>query len=230
MIKQILYGAAIVATLGLTACNPKGSGLFKTDREHAVNRGGPTAYNRDGYKNMPRDMHRNHAPNYRGDPRSNYNHPRYQEDDMAPHSHHGEQLPDVYEGCPTGDQCDGVLMTTYHFKFDRQEVSPRSSEVTNRTVACMLDVVRNNRDMNFLIVGHADAVGTNEYNQALSYRRANAVKNRILEAAGTNKSTLEDKLCVTGRGSSEPKDKGRHAAAHSQNRRAEIRLAKECKK
>jgi len=50
-----------------------------------------------------------------------------------------------------------------------------------------------------LVVGHADRIGTNSYNQALSLRRANAVKSYLAD-----KGVPADRVRAEGRGEFEP--------------------------
>jgi OmpA-OmpF porin, OOP family len=65
------------------------------------------------------------------------------------------------------------------------------------------------------VVGHADASGTPEANQALSLRRAEAVKTYLVQ-----KGAEPEMLLVVGQGSSEPKNPANPTAP--ENRRVEI--------
>jgi len=70
-----------------------------------------------------------------------------------------------------------------------------------------------------LIVGHTDAVGTSEYNQALSERRATAAAN-YLEAQGV----AVGRLRAVGRGETEPIAANDTEAGRQLNRRVEIAI------
>jgi len=70
-----------------------------------------------------------------------------------------------------------------------------------------------------LIVGHTDAVGTSEYNQALSERRATAAAN-YLEAQGV----AVGRLRAVGRGETEPIAGNDTEAGRQLNRRVEIAI------
>ena len=72
---------------------------------------------------------------------------------------------------------------------------------------------------NLLIVGHTDAVGTSEYNQALSQRRAMAAAN-YLSAHGVSSARLQ----AVGRGESEPLAPNDTEAGRQSNRRVEIAI------
>lgn len=65
------------------------------------------------------------------------------------------------------------------------------------------------------VVGHADSTGTADANQALSVRRAEAVKSYLVQ-----KGADADMLVVVGVGSTEPKNAADPTAA--ENRRVEI--------
>jgi outer membrane protein OmpA-like peptidoglycan-associated protein len=68
----------------------------------------------------------------------------------------------------------------------------------------------------FLIEGHTDAVGSDEYNQRLSEARAASVKAYLTSAYGIQSSRLE----TVGKGESQPLDSGSPEAAV--NRRVQI--------
>jgi len=70
----------------------------------------------------------------------------------------------------------------------------------------------------YLIAGHADATGPEEHNLELSYRRARAVRDHLVEAFGIDPK----RLVVAGWGSSRPLD--RRAPNDEANRRVEVAL------
>jgi outer membrane protein OmpA-like peptidoglycan-associated protein len=70
-----------------------------------------------------------------------------------------------------------------------------------------------------LIVGHTDAVGTSEYNQALSQRRATAAAN-YLASQGVNAARLR----AVGRGETEPLATNDTEAGRQANRRVQIAI------
>ncbi len=70
-----------------------------------------------------------------------------------------------------------------------------------------------------MIVGHTDAVGSTEYNQALSQRRATAASN-YLEAQGVSAARLK----AVGRGETEPLSANDTEAGRQGNRRVEIAI------
>jgi len=70
-----------------------------------------------------------------------------------------------------------------------------------------------------LIVGHTDAVGTSEYNQTLSQRRATAAAN-YLTAQGVNPARLQ----AVGRGETEPLATNGTEGGRQLNRRVEVAI------
>ena len=69
------------------------------------------------------------------------------------------------------------------------------------------------------IAGHTDDVGTDEYNNDLSRRRAEAVKTYLVDK-GIDAKRIE----TVGFGKSKPRAKGRSNAARAQNRRIEFEI------
>ena len=67
------------------------------------------------------------------------------------------------------------------------------------------------------VVGHADATGPDDYNQALSERRAGSVASYLV-----NRGVLRDRLFVAGRGESQPVASNATEQGRAQNRRVEV--------
>lgn len=67
------------------------------------------------------------------------------------------------------------------------------------------------------VVGHTDSTGAEEYNQALSERRANAVRDYLVDR-GTDPWILS----ASGRGETQPRDTNDTEAGRQLNRRVEI--------
>lgn len=101
------------------------------------------------------------------------------------------------------------------FDFDRSNLSPEAREI----IAKAVDAAKETGRVNILVTGHTDTVGSRRYNQALSDRRAMAVKREMMRDGfdGTMIATLgrnfSEPLVPTGPGVREP-----------QNRRAVIDL------
>lgn len=101
------------------------------------------------------------------------------------------------------------------FDFDRSNLTAESKQV----VAVAVKTAKDSGMVRILVTGHTDTVGSQRYNQALSERRAGAVKAEMvrLGMGGTEIATLgksfSEPLVATGPGVREP-----------QNRRATIDL------
>jgi outer membrane protein OmpA-like peptidoglycan-associated protein len=101
------------------------------------------------------------------------------------------------------------------YDFDSDVI--RSDAAGNlRALAQSLDKYPNT---NLTIVGHTDSVGTEDYNQALSQRRATAASN-YLASQGVSAS----RLTALGRGESEPISTENTDAGRQLNRRVEVAI------
>ena len=81
------------------------------------------------------------------------------------------------------------------FAFDKAELRPEDRELLSRVAGILISAT----DYTISVNGHTDDVGTAEYNQKLSERRAQAVYDYLVEA-GLSK----DILSVQGHGKSRP--------------------------
>jgi outer membrane protein OmpA-like peptidoglycan-associated protein len=96
------------------------------------------------------------------------------------------------------------------------------SDVVRSNAASNLDELARNLskygDSNLMIAGHTDAVGTAEYNQALSERRAESAA-RYLNSQGVARH-----IATAGLGEREPLASNSTEAGRQQNRRVEIAI------
>jgi len=101
--------------------------------------------------------------------------------------------------------------------FDTNSEAILAATATNmRNLAASLGKFPNT---DILIVGHTDAVGTADYNQALSQRRATSVANYLI-AQGVSASRLR----TAGRGEMEPIATNDTEAGRQSNRRVEVAI------
>jgi outer membrane protein OmpA-like peptidoglycan-associated protein len=104
---------------------------------------------------------------------------------------------------------------TVFFDFDRSTLTPEARDI----VAKAVETAKTHGPVHITITGHTDTVGSRRYNQALSERRANAVRNEMVRMGmnsaeiSTMGRSFDDPLIPTGPGVREP-----------QNRRATIEL------
>lgn len=101
------------------------------------------------------------------------------------------------------------------YDFDSDVVRAEAAQ-NLRNLAASLNKYPNT---DLLIVGHTDSVGTNDYNQGLSQRRASAAAS-YLAAQGVNSGRLRS----VGRGEAEPIASNDTEGGRQQNRRVEIAI------
>ncbi|WP_028863007.1 peptidoglycan-associated lipoprotein Pal [Psychromonas aquimarina] len=106
-----------------------------------------------------------------------------------------------------------ILETTINFAFDKSLIEPQYTKILDAHAKYLMD----NQDKTLTIEGHADERGTPEYNIALGERRAQSVAT-YLENVGVSSSQLE----LVSYGEEKPVNFGHDAAAHAENRRAEL--------
>ena len=111
----------------------------------------------------------------------------------------------------TEDLQQNILQIVY-FDFDNSNLSEVSIEEIKRFIANNKDVIKK-----FIIVGHTDTVGTQEYNMTLSLERAEAVRDVLL-----NLEIKKENIKIFGKGENDLKIKTAEGIAHPANRRAEI--------
>jgi hypothetical protein len=102
------------------------------------------------------------------------------------------------------------------FEFDKSELLPQSKADMDRLVKEMQKFP----EAKFEVSGYADERGSNEYNDKLSKRRAEAVKKALIE-----KGISADKLKIVAKGKRELQIKeAQDENQHAQNRRVEVRI------
>ena len=123
-----------------------------------------------------------------------------------------EPAPDSEDGCPV--PCEPLaIVTNVNFDFDKSDVRPDAAA----KLEGVQGVLAANPDLLVRVVGHADSTGTDEYNLALSLRRAASVRNHLAEH-GISMTRLD----VSGRGESEPLVSNNTKAGRAVNRRVEF--------
>ncbi len=113
----------------------------------------------------------------------------------------------VEEGIP-------VTMNNIFFDFDKSEILPYSIPELKRVAKIIKE-----GNQKVEIAGHTDSVGSDEYNQVLSEKRAAAVKD-FLVSEGCN----ADRLVTVGYGRSKPVESNESDEGRAKNRRVELRF------
>jgi outer membrane protein OmpA-like peptidoglycan-associated protein len=121
-------------------------------------------------------------------------------------------------GVTVARQGDNIVLnmpSDVTFAFDRSDVQPQFYKVLDDVSSTLNQYPSTLVD----VVGHADSVGTDAYNQALSERRASAVAGYL-----TSRGVLPARLYVAGMGERQPIASNDTEAGRAQNRRVEIIL------
>lgn len=99
------------------------------------------------------------------------------------------------------------------FDFDRSDIKPVFYTALDKLANTLVEYDRTVLH----IIGHTDSVGSSDYNQALSIRRAQSVAQYLLL-----KGVASDRLEIAGRGETEPRISNETPALRQMNRRVEI--------
>jgi OOP family OmpA-OmpF porin len=101
------------------------------------------------------------------------------------------------------------------FDFDKAVLKPEGraklDDLTSKMSGLNLEVI--------IAVGHTDSVGTDAYNQRLSVRRADAVKDYLV-----SKGVEKNRVYTEGKGEKQPIADNKTAEGRAKNRRVEIEV------
>jgi outer membrane protein OmpA-like peptidoglycan-associated protein len=101
-----------------------------------------------------------------------------------------------------------------HFDYNSAEIAKTSVQAVQELGKALSDPSL--KGSTFVVAGHTDAIGSDEYNQGLSERRADTIKRYLTEKFGINGSDL----VTVGYGESKPKDA--NAPMDPTNRRVQV--------
>jgi len=101
------------------------------------------------------------------------------------------------------------------FEFDKADLRPEDRELLSRIAGIILT----SHDYTISVNGHTDDVGSAAYNQKLSERRAEAVRDYLVQSG-----LSAEIITVTGHGKELPLVAGTSEAARAKNRRVELGL------
>jgi OOP family OmpA-OmpF porin len=112
------------------------------------------------------------------------------------------------DGCPIAD----IVTLKINFDFDKSDIKPQYYQ----ELADFASYMRQQQSFTVVeIAGHTDSVGSDEYNQKLSERRAKAVRDYLVNELG-----MDDKLfSAVGYGESKPIASNDTDAGRAENRR-----------
>jgi len=125
----------------------------------------------------------------------------------------GTPLPDRQEGVSfLGANVDRNKFTPVYFDFDSTDI--RGSE--RGKIGQVAEFMRSGGNT-VILAGFTDERGTPEYNRGLGERRAQAVREAVIQAGGDG-----GKLQTVSFGAEMPADSGTSESAYAKNRRTEI--------
>jgi len=109
----------------------------------------------------------------------------------------------------------GFDIHSIYFDHDSARLKKKSHRALDEIAVFM----KQNSHLRFMIIGHTDLHGTEEYNLQLSLRRADAVKEYLVK-----KGLDASRFTVRGAGESEPAEPGTGPGYDEKNRRTEFRV------
>jgi outer membrane protein OmpA-like peptidoglycan-associated protein len=109
----------------------------------------------------------------------------------------------------------GMVLTLGDVLFDTGLATLKPGAYT--TIDRLATVLKQSPDRKVMIEGHTDSVGSDDYNQGLSQRRAAAVQTALLERGVTS-----NQITAVGKGETFPVAGNDNAAGRQQNRRVEM--------
>ncbi len=116
------------------------------------------------------------------------------------------------ESAPRQKQVVDTYELVVEFDFDKYDIrkvyTPQFEEIAK--------VLNESPDISMTIEGHTDWIGSEKYNQGLSQRRANAVKNKFIQDYGIERS----RISTVGYGETRPIADNNTTAGRQRNRRA----------
>jgi len=138
----------------------------------------------------------------------------------------GDGVPDDRDKCPgtpkgmkvNADGCIAeITVPDVHFDFNSAVLKPGFGELLAGLYQEYRGQVRPER---IIVIGHTDSVGSDQYNQKLSMRRAMAVKQHMVEVGGIDAGLIDPR----GAGESQPVADNETEEGRAQNRRVMIQV------
>ena len=115
---------------------------------------------------------------------------------------------------PTGFEAEGQ-------KIWMDYVKPYVDTFITDTYGTAVGVINPDAPYKVVIEGHADEIGSDDFNQKLSEKRASAVKGYLVQ-----NGIADERLTSAGFGSKMPIDSNKSKAGKANNRRVEVKLVK----
>ncbi|MHB1187530.1 OmpA family protein [Thiobacillus sp.] len=116
-------------------------------------------------------------------------------------------------GAQSGDVV--VILEGVNFEFDSAKLRPNAIEILDEAVT----VLNRRNDIKVDIVGHTCNIGTDEYNQGLSERRAQSVYDYLV-----SHGIVAERLTTRGMGETQPAHSNATRDGRAKNRRVEMQV------
>ena len=126
-----------------------------------------------------------------------------------------EQIEGVDVSRPAEDELNVVMKNDILFDFDSHALRSTSRS----TLRDLAEVLVDYPETDIVVEGHTDATGTDSYNQALSVRRARAVRDFLMDSG-----VVGSRISSLGFGESQPVASNDTAEGRQLNRRVEIEI------
>jgi len=111
-----------------------------------------------------------------------------------------------------------IVLRGVHFDFDKASIRAEDRPILDEAV----NTLKEYGTIAIAVDGHTDRVGTEQYNQKLSERRANAVADYLADHG-----IARSRMTIEGFGESKPVASNDTADGRAQNRRVELRVTSE---
>lgn len=108
-----------------------------------------------------------------------------------------------------------IILDNVLFDFDKTAVKPDGAKILDRLIVFL----KENADRRVDLEGHTDSVGSDQYNQNLSERRAASVKDYL-----TKRGIASSRITTKGFGETKPIADNKTADGRAKNRRVEIKV------
>lgn len=123
--------------------------------------------------------------------------------------------PPVAQAPPPRPAKKKIVLRSVHFDFDKSIIRPDAVPVLNEAA----ETLKAEGGIAVIVEGHTDSVGTDAYNQKLSHRRADAVRQYLVKHG-----IPATRITTEGLGESRPVASNDTEDGRAQNRRVELRV------
>lgn len=109
-----------------------------------------------------------------------------------------------------------IRMQNLNFVFDTANLTPESKKEIEKMISQLFDM----NIKSLIVEGHTDSLGTDQYNQVLSEKRAKAIKNILLD----NLDLRDQQITAIGFGEARPIATNKTDEGRAKNRRVDLKV------